>query len=124
MFGHVGGFEGVRKLPLRSGRLPHEVRVSSGIGNRLEADRADRTDCIGERVPRAVEWLVVGGPDVDVVGVSRRDLIEGGLTASVIGAFFEVYNVLGFGFLEQAYSVALESELRVRGHTVERQVGV
>jgi GxxExxY protein len=42
----------------------------------------------------------------------------------VIGAFFEVYNTLGYGFLEQVYVMALERELRARGHRVAREVGV
>jgi GxxExxY protein len=42
----------------------------------------------------------------------------------VIGAFYEVYNVLGFGFLEQLYVAALTRELRARGHLVECEVSV
>lgn len=53
-----------------------------------------------------------------------RVLIESKLTQSVIGAFFEVYNTLGFGFLEHLYVMALERELLARGHRVARQVGV
>ncbi len=44
------------------------------------------------------------------------------LTRSVIGAFFEVYNRLGYGFLEHVYAAALEMELAARGHTVGREV--
>lgn len=44
------------------------------------------------------------------------------LTHSVIGGFFEVYNDLGFGFLEQIYVGALTVELRRRGHTVDLEV--
>lgn len=51
-------------------------------------------------------------------------LPEGALTGSVIGAFFDVYNTLGFGFLEHVYVRALEWELRDRGHDVAREVGV
>ena len=54
----------------------------------------------------------------------RGYLIEGELTESVIGAFYEVYNTLGFGFLEHVYLAALERELRARGHTVARELGV
>jgi GxxExxY protein len=55
----------------------------------------------------------------------KRDiLIEEKLTRSVIGVFFEVYNTLGFGFLEHIYNMALERELRLRGHQVRREVGV
>ncbi|HEX9892633.1 MAG TPA: GxxExxY protein [Gemmatimonadales bacterium] len=51
-------------------------------------------------------------------------LIGEQLTHSVIGAFFEVYNVLGFGFLEHLYVMALERELRARGHHVAREVAI
>ena len=51
-------------------------------------------------------------------------LIEGQLTESVIGAFYEVYNLLGFRFLEQVYLAALERELRARHHAVGREVWV
>ena len=54
----------------------------------------------------------------------RQGLIEGPLTQSVIGAFFEVYNTLGFGFLEHIYVLAMERELRDRGHHVAREVAV
>jgi GxxExxY protein len=46
------------------------------------------------------------------------------LTYSIIGAFFEVYNNLRFGFAEHLYVMALERELRARGHHVGREVGV
>jgi GxxExxY protein len=51
-------------------------------------------------------------------------LIEEALTGSIIGAFYEVYNYLGFGFLERHYVRALQRELIARGHRVEREVGV
>ena len=44
------------------------------------------------------------------------------MTRSIIAAFFEVYNQLGFGFLESVYAEALARELRRRGHKVEREV--
>ena len=50
--------------------------------------------------------------------------MEARLTGSVIGAFFEVYNTLGFGFLEHLYLMALERELLGRGHQVAREVRV
>jgi GxxExxY protein len=56
--------------------------------------------------------------------MARHELIEEALTYSVIGAFFEVYNALGFGFLEHVYVMALERELRARGHRVGREVCV
>jgi GxxExxY protein len=54
----------------------------------------------------------------------RSALILEGLTHSVIGAFYEVYNTLGFGFLETIYVQALERELLARGHRVSREFAV
>lgn len=51
-------------------------------------------------------------------------LIESRLTHSVIGAFYEVYNTLGYGFLERIYVMALERELREKGHQVSRKVAI
>ena len=51
-------------------------------------------------------------------------LLEEELTHSVIGAFFDVYNTLGYGFLEHVYAMALERELLARGHRVGREVSV
>ena len=51
-------------------------------------------------------------------------LIEKELTHSVIGVFFDVYNTLGYGFLEHVYALALERELLDRGHSVGREVSV
>src|SRR5258705_10568964 len=48
-------------------------------------------------------------------------LLEESLTRSVIGAFYEVYNHLGFGFLESLYASALERELLAREHAVVRE---
>jgi len=56
--------------------------------------------------------------------MTSAHLIEEALTYSVIGAFFEVYNTLGFGFLEHLYVLALERELIARGHRVRREVKV
>ncbi len=54
----------------------------------------------------------------------RVELIERRLSHSVIGAFFEVYNTLGYGFLEHLYVRAMEWELRARSHRVAREVTV
>lgn len=43
---------------------------------------------------------------------------------SIIGAFYEAYNHLGFGYLELVYAAALERELSRCGHRVQREVGV
>ena len=52
------------------------------------------------------------------------ELIHERLTHSVVGAFFEVHNTLGFGFLEQIYLRGLAVELRERGHVVDLEVSV
>lgn len=51
----------------------------------------------------------------------KAGFIEGPLTRSVIGAFYDVYNRLGFGFVEHVYALALERELVSRGHRVCRE---
>ena len=56
--------------------------------------------------------------------MSRGELFEEKLTHSVIGAFYEVYNNLGFGFLEHLYVMAMERELIAREHQVGREVCV
>ena len=43
------------------------------------------------------------------------------LTRQIIGAFFRVYNRLGYGFLEKVYERALAIELRERGLRVACQ---
>lgn len=54
----------------------------------------------------------------------RSHRFEPRLTHSVIGAFYEVYNTLGYGFLEHIYCMAMERELLSRGHQVGRELGV
>ncbi len=41
------------------------------------------------------------------------------ITEQIIGAAFEVYRVLGYGFLEKVYQRAMQVELRLRGITAE-----
>jgi len=53
--------------------------------------------------------------------MANNTLLERELTRSIIGAFYEVYNTLGFGFLESVYAAALERELLARGHAVSRE---
>ena len=56
--------------------------------------------------------------------MSRVHLVAEAITRSIIGAFYEVFNVRGFGFLEHVYKAALEKELIERGHRVEREARV
>ena len=55
---------------------------------------------------------------------TREKLLEEELTRSVIGAFYGVYNQLGFGFLEHVYANALNLELKALGHRVTRELDV
>ena len=80
------------------------------------ANWADRT-CGGRG-----GWMVLPRPFYGMCFMARSELIHEQLTHSVIGAFFDVYNALGFGFLETVYTAALERELRDRGHQVGREV--
>ena len=50
--------------------------------------------------------------------MTQGEVMEAALSKSVIGAFFEVYNTRGYGFLEHLYVMALERELLARGHRV------
>ena len=43
------------------------------------------------------------------------------LTEQIIRAFYDVYNGLGYGFLEKVYENALAIELAHNGHNVEQQ---
>lgn len=59
-----------------------------------------------------------------ISNMAVESLLEHRTTESIIGAFYHVYNRLGFGFLEQVYALALERELRRRGHHVDREFAV
>ena len=46
------------------------------------------------------------------------------LTRSIIGAAFEVHNILGTGFLEKVYRNALVKELRLQGIQVQSEAQI
>lgn len=46
---------------------------------------------------------------------------QSGLTDPIIGVFYDVYNELGFGFLESVYRNALQLALIEKGFTVETE---
>lgn len=52
---------------------------------------------------------------------SSRAVIERQLSHDIIGCFFEVYNELGYGFVELLYSRALEITMHQKGLRVERE---
>jgi len=51
-------------------------------------------------------------------------LKHGDLTEKIIGTFYEVYNELGFGFLESVYEEALKMALEEKGFNVKQQVSI
>jgi GxxExxY protein len=55
---------------------------------------------------------------------SSRVIVEKDLSHSIVACFFEVYNALGYGFLESMYARALEIAMRRRGLRVEREYPV
>jgi GxxExxY protein len=75
------------------------------------------------RMTATKDWCWAQDDERRSLGMAKGELFLERLTHSVIGAFFEVYNDLGFGFLEQIYVGALAVELRRRGHVVDLEVG-
>lgn len=53
-----------------------------------------------------------------------KTLLDEALTEKVIGVFFEVYNELGYGFLENVYEKAMSVALRDVGLQVSSQVPI
>jgi GxxExxY protein len=49
---------------------------------------------------------------------------HGDVTEKVVGAFYQVYNTLGYGFLEKVYENALAIELQSRGLKVQQQARI
>lgn len=52
----------------------------------------------------------------------HEELIESALTERIIGAFYQVYNTLGYGHLESVYNRALAVEVMKRGMHAAVQV--
>ncbi len=52
------------------------------------------------------------------------EFLHGELTHEIIGAAFEVWKALGYGFLEKVYENALAVELKLRGIDVQQQFGI
>lgn len=67
------------------------------MGSSFNADDADETETAEESM------------------MGEGKLIDKELTSEIIGSFFTVYNVFGYGFLETPYANALSFELQRRG---------
>ena len=92
----------------------------------LEGGRAEQFE-VGDVDSQVVKQLRTTGKyrkDPEVVLVDQLVLQQrlGELTRSVLGAFYDSYNKLGYGFLENVCVGALRIELEKRGHRVEREV--
>ena len=57
--------------------------------------------------------------ETQIKEVGEKDFSLQPVTQQLIGAAFEVHNVLGFGFLEKVYQRALQVELQTRGVKAE-----
>jgi GxxExxY protein len=57
--------------------------------------------------------------DETQIRTGEKDFSLQPLTQQLIGAAFEVHNLLGFGFLEKVYQRAMQVELQLRGVKVE-----
>jgi GxxExxY protein len=67
------------------------------------------------------------GLNTDEIGFGLNPkLLHESLTQEIIGAAFEVHNVLGYGFLEKVYQRALQTELLRRNINaeVERRITI
>ena len=56
--------------------------------------------------------------------MAESDLGHHCVTRDIISVFFEIYNKLGFGYLESIYTRGLERKLRAKGYDVAREYGV
>src|SRR5436190_20493082 len=52
------------------------------------------------------------------------NLLEGATTSSIIDTFRDVHRLLGFGYREYIYALAMERDLVAKGHQVDREVAV
>jgi GxxExxY protein len=59
-----------------------------------------------------------------LINAEERRYPHSELTERIIAVFYEVYNELGYGFIESVYETAMSKALRDRGILVERQVAV
>lgn len=51
-------------------------------------------------------------------------MLHEAVTSDIINAFYQVYNTLGYGFLEKVYENAMAKELARRGHRVKQQTPI
>ena len=95
-------------------------RLVSGRNGTMIVDCRGRVSCDMEPHNDTASELPAAVPRRS--GADWGHLPHGHLTDLIIGAGFEVHNMLGAGFLEAVYANALTVELRHRGVFVERNV--
>jgi GxxExxY protein len=61
----------------------------------------------------------MGTDETQIKKATEKDFSLQPVTEQIIGAAFEVHNILGFGFLEKVYQRAMQVELQKRGMKVE-----
>jgi len=54
----------------------------------------------------------------------KLELEHKDITEQIIGASFEVFRELGYGFLERVYQRAMKAELELRGLTAELEADI
>ena len=64
------------------------------------------------------------GVDSLVMDTPSSKLMHSDLTEKIIGVFYDVYNELGYGFLESTYAESMLVALRHSGFLAEREVSV
>jgi GxxExxY protein len=53
-----------------------------------------------------------------------ENLLHSQITGEIIKAFYKVYNILGYGFLEKVYENALRFEFEANGLNVQQQLPI
>jgi GxxExxY protein len=64
------------------------------------------------------------GDKFSVMGEHKKPLLCEITTGAIIRSFRDVHRDLGFGYRELIYALALERDLRAKGHRVDREVAV
>ena len=77
-----------------------------------------------EHYPRYLRAIVSISLADEFQGVRDMAYKHANLTSVIIGAFYDVYNELGYGFLEKVYENALVYELMNRGYNVHQQAPI
>jgi len=63
-------------------------------------------------------------PNQPQINADERRYKHQELTQTIIGIFYDVYNELGFGFLEKIYEEAMARVLKAKGIDVQQQAAV